>query len=138
MRKIMIILSVAVLCGAGLAQANDDYTRCLELNYQTDEGLAKCADDETARVMEEVNKRYNIVARHKFFSPWNSENRNFANLKAAWLKYRDDFCDLLGYSLIKGNDESGIVKAARCRLQETMRFQKDIELLVKNYQKTLK
>ena len=134
-------LFLGVLCGGMLvaftAQAGDEYGQCLELNFQTDAGLIKCAEQETTRVMSELDKRYAVVAGHKYFRPWNNDSHSFAALKTAWLKYRDDACNLLGYSLITGGDEYGKVEEVRCKLRETLRFQKDIETLVKNYQKTL-
>ena len=130
---------VMVICGiAHSAIAGDEYARCLDLNYQTNGGLIKCADDETERLMAELDKRYDIIAHHKFFRSWNGEAHSFDDLKQAWLKYRDDFCNLQGYSITHGGETYGDVTAARCRLSETIRFREELETLVKNYQKTLK
>lgn len=137
MKKTFFTVLCLGLFSAFNATAGEEYTRCLELNYQTNEGLVKCADEETARVMDDLNKRYGIVAGHKYFRPWNNASHSFADLKTAWLKYRDDYCNLLGYSLTHNKNMYGIVEEARCKLRETLRFQKDVETLVKNYQKTL-
>lgn len=120
------------------ALAGDEYAQCLNLNYKTNDGLIKCAQDETNRIMSELDKRYGIVANHNFFRPWNDSSHTFADLKAAWLKYRNDYCNLLGYSQTHAKDDFGRVSEARCKLRETQHFRDDIEVLVKNYQKTFK
>lgn len=135
--KKFLIFAVCFMCALP-AYAGEEYARCLDLNYQTDTGLLKCAEDEVSRLSEELNKRYDIIANHKFFRPWNEDNRSFVDLKNAWLKYRDDYCNLLGYSEIHGGDSAGYLTEARCKLSETERFRTDLERLVKNYQKTFK
>jgi len=138
MKKISVIAFIVSLLTSLSANAGEEYSKCLDANYTTNDGLIKCAEEETNRVMTELDKRYFIVSGHKFFRPWNSADHSFAELKTAWLKYRDDSCNLLGYSLIKGNDDYGRVEEARCKMRETLRFREEIETLVKNYQKTLK
>ena len=138
MKKLPIIAFVSALIFSMPAFAGEEYSKCLDANYRSNDGLIKCADEETARVMAELDKRYSIIAGHKFFRPWNSATHTYADLKTAWLKYRDDFCNLLGYSLIQGKDDYGRVEEARCKMRETIRFREDIETLVKNYQKTLR
>jgi len=134
MRKIYVML-FALLYAANV-NAGDEYTKCLSTNYETEEGLAKCANEETSRIMKELDNRYGIVAGHKYFRPWNSSSHSFSLLKTAWLQYRDNYCNLLGYSLLHDNNPQGKVDEARCKLSETIRFQQNIETLVKNYQKT--
>lgn len=138
MKKIYIVTVLFCFICAFSAQAGEEYARCLDLNYQTDTGLLKCAEDEVARLTGELDKRYEIIATHKFFKPWNDENHSFEALKESWLKYRDNYCNLLGYSEIHGGDNTGYLTEARCKLGETERFRADLERLVKNYQKTLK
>ena len=137
MKKYPVYIVMAVCGIAHSVIAGDEYARCLDLNYQTNNGLIKCADEETARLMVELDKRYNIIAHHKFFRSWSGAH-SFDDLKQAWLKYRDDFCNLQGYSITHGGETYGDVTAARCRLSETIRFREELETLVKNYQKTLK
>ena len=138
MKKIGIMTLFIMLFGAFQVSADDEYAKCLEANYKTNEGLIKCADEENDRLFEELEQRYNIVANHKFFRPWNNQNHTFASLKAAWIKQRDEYCNLLGYSYTHGKDSFGDVAEARCKLKETQRFRQGIEELVKNYQKMLK
>lgn len=137
MNKLWVAVLGLAFMTAGNAMAGDEYNKCLDLNYQSNAGLAKCADDETARVMAELDKRYDVVANHKYFRPWNSSAHTFTDFKRSWLKYRDDLCSLLGYSELQAQNDYGHVSAARCKLRETLKFQQDIETLVKNYQKTL-
>lgn len=138
MKKIFAIaLFIGVLSSTSVWAA-DDYAQCLSLNYQTNDGLIKCANDETNRIMNDLDKRYGVVASHNFFRPWNDSSHTFADLKTAWLKYRNDYCNLLGYSQLHAKDDFGRVSEARCKLRETQHFRDDIEVLVKNYQKTLK
>lgn len=120
------------------ALAGDAYDRCLAEHYQSNAGLAKCANEETIRVMVALDKRYEIVSAHKYFLPWNGALHSFSDLKKAWIKYRDDYCNLLGYSELHADNDYGHVSEARCRLRETLNFREEIEALVKNYQKTLK
>ena len=137
MKILTFICCACTLTFSFAAFANDEYTRCLDSNYQTSTGLAKCANEETNRIMAELEKRYGVVAGHKYFLPWNNTLHNFADLKTAWIKYRDDYCNLLGYSELHAQNDYGHVSEARCRLRETLKFREDIENLVKNYQKTL-
>lgn len=137
MKKTFFTVLCLGLLTAFNAAAGEEYTKCLDLNYQTYDGLAKCADEETARIMDSLNQRYGVVAGHKYFRPWNNASHSFADLKTAWLKYRDDYCNLLGYSLTHADNTYGTVEEARCKLRETISFQNDIETLVTNYQKTL-
>lgn len=138
MKKIYAVFLFTCLLSASPLWAADEYAQCLNLNYKTNDGLIKCANEETNRIMSELDKRYGIVANHNFFRPWNDSSHTFADLKAAWLKYRNDYCNLLGYSQTHAKDDFGRVSEARCKLRETQHFRDDIEVLVKNYQKTLK
>ena len=131
-------LLLGCFCISSNVYASDEYTRCLDLNYKTDQGLAKCANDEVNRIMVELDKRYSVVAQHKYFRPWNNASHSFNDLKSAWIKYRDDYCNVLGYSVNQDNGTQGLISEARCRLSETFRFRDAVEDLVKNYQKTLK
>ena len=135
--RTLSVFAFCLIC-ASPAFAGEEYARCLDLNYQTDTGLLKCAEDETARLTAELDKRYDIVANHKFFRPWNSKYHSFAALRSAWQKYRDDYCSLLGYSEIHGGDDNGYLTEVRCQIYETERFRADLEKIVQNYQKTLK
>ena len=136
--RYLCALVITFICFCSSARAGEEYARCLDLNYQTDTGLLKCAEDETARLSSELDKRYDIIANHKFFRPWNDDIHSFAELKNAWLKYRNDYCNLLGYSQIHAGNNIGYLTEARCKLQETERFRAELEALVKNYQSTFK
>lgn len=138
MNKIFGIISFIGILWSFSATAGEEYTRCLDLNYKTDEGLVKCANLETERLMTKLDERYNIIAHHKFFRFWKNHDHSFEDLKQAWLKYRDDFCHLEGFSLTHAGDASGFVAEARCKLKETQRFRDELEILVKNYQKNFK
>ena len=138
MKNTYILTILLYFMLATLAHSSEEYARCLDLNYKTDNGLLKCAEDETARLTEELDKRYEIIANHKFFLPWNNESHSFVELKNAWLQYRDEYCNLLGYSEIHTGENFGYVTEARCKINETERFRAALEILVKNYQKTLK
>ena len=137
MKKLCLAFTLISLLYLNNVYASDEYTNCLSNNYETDDGLVVCANNETNRIMKQLDKRYGIVANHKYFRPWNNNENNFSALKSAWLKYRDSYCNLLGYSILNADKSHGIVDEARCRLSETIRFQQQIEDLVRNYQKTL-
>lgn len=138
MKKLYITIIFMSLLYATNTIASDEYTKCLDENYTTKDGIVKCANEETDRIMEQLNKRYGIVANHKYFRPWNNQINNFTSLKSTWLKYRDSYCNLLGFSILNPDNSRGEIEEARCKLSETVRFQQQIEALVKNYQKTLK
>ena len=138
MRHLSLGILLGIIFFSFSAQAGEEYALCLDLNYKTDTGLLKCAEDEVNRLASELDKRYDIIANHKFFRPWNDDTHSFADLKNAWFKYRNDYCNLLGYSQIHAGNNVGYLTEARCKLQETERFQADLEILVKNYQSTFK
>ena len=73
MKKLYFTLIIVCLLCSTKAIASDEYTKCLDLNYTTKEGIVKCANEETDRIMEQLNARYSIIANHKYFRPWNNQ-----------------------------------------------------------------
>lgn len=61
-----------------------------------------CLKQEAARLLKEVQKEYTKLSVDKHYQAWNSGNEMFKgrlrDTYNAWLVYRNDYCDLLGFA----------------------------------------
>lgn len=121
-----------------LSQASA-YDSCIEQSEGNSIKIKACITQETQRIMEMVEQKYEQLASNKDFDAWNQGtfmySGNFKNLLDEWLAYRDRYCSLYGYSASPSTNE-GIVEqlsAVECVLELTKRQNKDMDVILKNY-----
>lgn len=126
----------------GLSLANGvvaaEYDDCLA-KATTDQDLVMCNDMESARLMRNLQKRYNAISTNKYFSSWDDKTlsaaQNFQLLFRQWVEYRDKYCSLYGFTFTQGEGTLGSVQQSQCMVDLTKRFAKDVESIISVYNK---
>lgn len=131
--KIGYLAAVVVATFAWNAKA-DLYQECLDKNYMSDTEMAGCNKAEADRIMAQIRKRVNTIAATSYFNSWNQSRKDFSNLLADWSKFRDNYCDLYGYTYTQGMGTISKLQTTKCMIDMNKRFLDDVEMIVKIYQ----
>lgn len=143
-------ISLALLCSGLLTAANVyaqslgdstmSYDACLDKADGSDLEMTNCTLIEANRILKSVQEKYDTLANNKDFAAWNSGagmyNGNFKKLYEQWLQYRESYCSLYGYSISPFPNQGtlGRLSAAECVLELTKRQNKDMDVVIKNFQ----
>lgn len=139
MKKSWLVLSVAVatLSAVNVAKA-DEYSDCMA-KATIDQEIVMCNNAEAARLMRNLQKRYNAISSNKYFSSWDDKTlsaaQNFQLLFRQWVDYRDKYCSLYGFTFTQGQGTLGSVQESQCLIDLTKHFAKDVESVIDVYNK---
>lgn len=143
-------ISLALLCSGLLtathaqAQVFGDntmsYDTCLDKADGSDQKMASCTIIEANKILKSVQEKYETLANNQAFANWNAGSGmysgNFKKLYNEWLQYRDSYCSLYGYSISPSPNQGAIgeLSGAECVLELTKRQNKDMDVVIKNFQ----
>ncbi len=136
----LVLVSIfAIQVNAQNLSQTSAYDSCIDQSEGNSIKIKACITQETQRIMNMVEQKYEQLASNKDFDAWNQGtfmySGNFKNLLDEWLAYRDRYCSLYGYSSSPNTNE-GIVEqlsAVECVLELTKRQNKDMDVILKNY-----
>lgn len=136
MRKQLYLLTAAAVLFGGTEAKADVYKDCLDKNYMSDQAMSTCTLQEAERVMRMIKQKYNALAANPYFKQWNANNSEFGNLINNWTQYRNQYCDLYGYTYTQGQGTISALQSASCVLNMNKQFLQDIEEINKIYQES--
>lgn len=137
--SVVLVSIFAIQVNAQNLSQTSAYDSCIDQSEGNSIKIKACVTQETQRIMNMVEQKYEQLASNKDFDAWNQGtfmySGNFKNLLDEWLAYRDRYCSLYGYSSSPNTNE-GIVEqlsAVECVLELTKRQNKDMDVILKNY-----
>ena len=135
MKKVFLTAAACGVLFAAGAKA-DEYQDCMS-KAVSDMAIIECNDNETTRLVRNVQTRYSALSGNKYFSGWNDQTlssaQNFQMLMKQWLDFRDKYCSLYGYTFSQGEGTLSRVQESQCLVDLTKRFAKDVESVIAVY-----
>ncbi len=127
MKKNLVAFSLALLLGAQNVQASD-YGLCINRSKGDWRKQVVCNQDETRRLMREINNTYAKLARDPHFNRLNTGKTSLNEQFKSWQEYRNSYCAYWEKAQSGYGDEE--YHRAECMRLVTQKHYDDLENLI--------